>query len=275
MSEEENACFLLDRSCLPEDHLCHFFELAVRQKVSQRVKIAYLFPVLMFSWFHVPFFICANHSSATAVWQLYGALSTTCIPRCLRQLLVSVLLWYAAPSKTNTVSSLHPTPYFEVRQAANRDRNNCITFSSVLHQVNANQTQPSDETATIIFTLCPSTLSAIELFCPRVPQRRLRKSVCGIHDSSMLMTCFPSLQTSNICFAYRCLRTKHLSELPYSETRLIFLQLSRNWFLRMRVTVRIGIFEPVQRLAFACICFDDHTFFLLESKSDTILTTAA
>ena len=197
------------------------------------------------------------------------------MPRCWRQLLVSTLLWYDAPSKTNTISSLQPTPYFEVRQAANRDRNNCITFSSVLHYVSANQTQPSDETATIIFTLCPSTLSAMELSYPRGPQRRLRKSVCGIHDSSMLMTCLPSLQTSSICFAYRCLRTKHLSELPYSETRLIFLQLSRNCFLRIRMTVRSGTFVPVQRLAFACIYFDDHTLNFLEIKSDTILTTAA
>ena len=68
-----------------------------------------------------------------------------------------------------------------------------VKFSSVLHYVNASHTLPSDETATIMLTLCPSTLSAIELFCLRVHQQRLRKSVYGIHDSSILITCFPSL----------------------------------------------------------------------------------
>ena len=145
------------------------------------------------------------------------------MPRCRRQVLVSALLWYAAPSKTNTMSSRQRAPSFEVRQLANLDRNNCITFSSVLHYVRASHTYPSDETATIIFTLCPNTLSAMELFYPRVPQHRRRKSVCGIHDSSMLMTCFPPLYTSSIFLAYKCLRTKHLSEFPWRETRLIFL----------------------------------------------------
>ena len=64
-----------------------------------------------------------------------------------------------------------------MRQSARRERNNYITFSSVLHYVKASQTFPYVETATMILTLFPIVLSAIELRSPLVSQQARLKSV--------------------------------------------------------------------------------------------------
>ena len=96
------------------------------------------------------------------------------------------------------MSSLQPTPWLVVRQVASRERNIYITLSSVLHCVCASQTLPSDETATMRLTLCPIVFSGIELPSFRQFQHLRLKSVYATHDSSMLITCRPSLSIWSI-----------------------------------------------------------------------------